>query len=141
MLTSYLLICILFYDVMHNDCIKIYYDYNCDRGQKRNALIEVHLQTSPIYLQLKTFEEENIHEFCSFRPTYESFLLQIWACHTHPCQVFASHESFLHKMAILTQSTKVFTLESFPAVQYIVCLWWNTTGKYVSNITSYRVTL
>ena len=34
-------------------------------------------------VQQKTFEGENFHDFHGFRATHESFLQEIWACHTH----------------------------------------------------------
>ena len=68
-------------------------------------------------IQWKTFEGENIHEFCGFRATCESFLLQIWACPYPPtCMLgFSIPRKFspLKFNGHSYQSAKVFSLESF----------------------------
>ena len=55
---------------------------------------------------IQLFEGEYSHEFRGFRATRQSFLHEIWACHTHLCWDLAFCKSFDHEMVTLTNPQK-----------------------------------
>ena len=54
------------------------------RERERENYNSAFLDLNEVYtVQRKTFEGENFHEFRGFKATHESFLHEIWVCHTY----------------------------------------------------------
>ena len=83
-------------------------------GGGRSQCAPPPLCMQPWFTFRKYFKGENFHEFHDFTATHESFLLEILGLPHPVCDQFTFRESVLSEMLPSYQSTKVFSLESFP---------------------------